>query len=106
VPLHPTLQGLADNLAQTGITPRRFLHQANPELSNLITSCIGNDDWLKDLSQINKFEKFVENPQVRKSFQAIKESNKLRLAELVEKELGIALDPTAMFTVQAKRIHE
>jgi starch phosphorylase len=55
---------------------------------------------------IGKFEPFVENPQVRKSFQAIKESNKLRLAELVEKELGIALDPTALFTVQAKRFHE
>lgn len=89
-----------------GITPRRFLHQANPELSNLITSCIGNDDWLKDLGQIKAFEKFVENPQVRKSFQAIKESNKLKLADVVERELGIALDPTAMFTVQAKRIHE
>ncbi|KAG7562385.1 hypothetical protein FFLO_02165 [Filobasidium floriforme] len=89
-----------------GITPRRFLHQANPELSSLITSCIGTDEWLKDLSLIGKFEPFVENPQVRKSFQAIKESNKLRLAELVEKELGIALDPTALFTVQAKRFHE
>jgi len=90
----------------TGITPRRFLHQANPELSSLITSCIGTDEWLKDLSLISKFEPFVENPQVRMSFQAIKESNKLRLAELVEKELGIALDPTALFTVQAKRFHE
>lgn len=89
-----------------GITPRRFVHQANPELSALITSCIGTEDWLKDLSLLGKFEAFATNLQVCKSFQAIKESNKLRLAELVEKELEISLDPTAMFTVQAKRIHE
>jgi starch phosphorylase len=89
-----------------GITPRRFVHQANPELSNLITQCIGTEDWLKDLSLLKKFEPFAQNPQVRKSFQAVKESNKLRLAEIVENELGIILDPTAMFTVQAKRIHE
>jgi starch phosphorylase len=89
-----------------GITPRRFVHQANPELSNLITQCIGTEDWLTDLSLLKKFEPFSQNPQVRKSFQAIKERNKLRLAEIVENELGIILDPTAMFTVQAKRIHE
>ncbi|KAJ9097299.1 hypothetical protein QFC21_004968 [Naganishia friedmannii] len=89
-----------------GITPRRFVHQANPELSNLITQCIGTEDWLKDFSLLKKFEPFSKNPQVQKSFQAIKERNKLRLAEIVENELGIILDPTAMFTVQAKRIHE
>ncbi|KAI5452290.1 Non-essential glycogen phosphorylase [Naganishia albida] len=89
-----------------GITPRRFVHQANPELSNLITQCIGTEEWLTDLSLLKNFEPFAQNPQVRKSFQAIKERNKLRLAEIVENELGTILDPTAMFTVQAKRIHE
>ncbi|KAJ9110464.1 hypothetical protein QFC19_001590 [Naganishia cerealis] len=104
----PVIRMAVSNLTNVtaGITPRRFVHQANPELSNLITQCIGTEDWLKDLSLLKKFEPFSQNPQVRKSFQAIKERNKLRLAEIVENELGIILDPTAMFTVQAKRIHE
>lgn len=89
-----------------GIAIRRFFHQSNPELSSLVTSCLGNDDWIGDFSKIAAFEQFVANPQVVKAFEAIKERNKLRLAEIVERELGIALDPTAMFTVQAKRLHE
>lgn len=80
------------------------MHQANPELSSLITSCIGTDEWLKDFSLISKFEPFAENPQVRKSYQAIKERNKLRLAELVEKEFPeLSLNPEAMYATMTDK---
>lgn len=89
-----------------GITPRRWVHQANPPLSKLISSCIGSDEWLKDLTLIRGLEQYADNQDVLTAFHDIKVANKKRLAEVVERELGIALDPTAMFTVQAKRLHE
>lgn len=88
-----------------GITPRRWIGVANPELSELFDKYIGNG-WRKDLSQIEKFKAYINEPEVRKAVARIKYDNKVRLAEYVRKHLNVEIDPNALFDVQIKRIHE
>ena len=88
-----------------GITPRLWLNQANPALSDLISEHIGRD-WVMDLSQLKALESFADVARCREEFRAVKEANKRDLAGLVLERTGIHIDPTAMFDVQVKRIHE
>ncbi|HET6363652.1 MAG: glycogen/starch/alpha-glucan phosphorylase [Nitrospirota bacterium] len=88
-----------------GITPRRWLHQANPGLSSLITSRIGAG-WLCDLSELKKLVPLAEDGTFRKEFLAVKQANKERLAEIVKMRLKLMVDPASLFDVQIKRIHE
>ncbi len=88
-----------------GITPRRWLLQANPGLAALITEHIG-DGWTKDLSLLKGLEPRAEDAKFRKRFIAIKRSNKERLARLIGERCCIEVDPESMFDVQVKRIHE
>ncbi|CAG8675633.1 8755_t:CDS:10 [Funneliformis caledonium] len=89
-----------------GITPRRWLHQANPKLSDLITETLGNKDWLKNLYLLKGLEKCVNKKDFRKRWVDVKHSNKARLAKYIEKSTGIIVNPNALFDVQVKRIHE
>lgn len=89
-----------------GITPRRWLHQANPRLSDLIATKTGTYDFLKDLTLLNKIELSVDDPAFRKEWAAIKLDNKAKLAEHIKKTTGVVVDPSALFDVQVKRIHE
>jgi starch phosphorylase len=89
-----------------GITPRRWLHQANPKLSALIASKLGGYEFLKDLTLLNKLEAFVDDKEFRKEFQDIKYGNKVRLAQHILEHNGVKVDPAALFDVQVKRIHE
>lgn len=89
-----------------GITPRRWLHQANPRLSELIASKTGGYDFLKDLTLLNKLENFVNDKEFRKEWSEIKYANKVRLAKYIKSTLGITVNPSALFDVQVKRIHE
>ncbi|CAI2192998.1 4705_t:CDS:10, partial [Funneliformis geosporum] len=89
-----------------GITPRRWLHQANPKLSNLITEALGNKDWLKNLYLLKGLEKCVGDKTFRKRWVTVKHSNKVRLADYINKCTGINVNPNALFDVQVKRIHE
>ncbi|KAI7007825.1 Glycogen [Hortaea werneckii] len=89
-----------------GITPRRWLHQANPRLSELIASKLGGYDYLRDLTQLHKLESFVHDPSFRKEFQEIKYANKLRLAKYTKDVHGIAVNPASLFDIQVKRMHE
>lgn len=89
-----------------GITPRRWLHQANPRLSALIASKLGGYDYLKDLTLLNKLEPFIEDKAFRKEFQDIKYANKVRLADHIKEATGITVNPAALFDIQVKRIHE
>src|ERR1700709_664556 len=66
-----------------GITPRRWLHQANPRLSELIASKLGGYDFLKDLNLLSKIEAFVDDKNFRKQWSEIKTFNKARLAKLI-----------------------
>lgn len=89
-----------------GITPRRWLHQANPRLSELIASKVGSDDFLTDLTLLNKLENFVDDKAFRKEWQGIKYANKVRLAQHIMNATGVSVNPKALFDIQVKRIHE
>ncbi len=88
-----------------GITPRRWLNQANRGLSGLITSRIG-DGWITDLNQLRKLEPFATDPEFQEQFRAIKRDNKIRLAKFVGDTFGGPLDIDSLFDVHVKRIHE
>ena len=88
-----------------GVTPRRWLMQANPGLSSLLDSRIGNG-WRRELGELSKLAPLAADPALGAQFLASKRQNKLRLAELIRRELGIAVDPDSLFDVQVKRIHE
>ena len=88
-----------------GITPRRWLLKANPMLSQLITENIG-DSWITHLDELEKLEKFTKNNDFLEGMAKIKRSNKGQLAKYAQKELGITLNPDAIFDVQVKRLHE
>ncbi|KAK1827623.1 family 35 putative glycosyltransferase [Podospora conica] len=89
-----------------GVTPRRWLHQANPKLSDLIASKIGSLDFLRDLTLLNKIENSVDDAAFRKEWAAIKHANKTKLAEYIKATTGVEVNPSALFDVQVKRIHE
>lgn len=89
-----------------GITPRRWLHQANPRLSALIASKLGGYDYLKDLTLLNKLESHVDDKEFRKEWDAIKLYNKERLSKLIHELTGVTVNPNALFDIQVKRIHE
>ncbi len=88
-----------------GITPRRWLLACNPELSSLITSEIGNT-WAKDLNELRKLEKLADDKAFQKAYMEIKYNNKVKLAQTIKEECGIEVDPSALFDVQVKRLHE
>jgi starch phosphorylase len=88
-----------------GITPRRWLVTANPLLTQLISEKIGQD-WIKDLAQIKKIEKFVKAKDFIDNWQRVKLNNKQILIEYIEKEHNIKVNPDSMFDVQIKRFHE
>ena len=88
-----------------GITPRRWLNQANPLLSALITSRIG-DGWIKDLEQLRRLLPLADDALFRREFAAVKRANKQRFAADIERSLGVAIDVDSLFDVQIKRIHE
>ncbi len=88
-----------------GVTPRLWLKQANPHLSALISSRIG-EDWVSDLNQLRRLVPLAEDAGFRSGFMAAKLANKERLANLIQDRLGLAVDPDSLFDVQIKRIHE
>lgn len=88
-----------------GITPRRWLKQCNPDLSNLITKHIGNK-WVTNLDELKKLEPLAEDKAFQKDFAKIKLENKKRLASYIKKTTDIDVDPKSMFDIQIKRIHE
>lgn len=88
-----------------GITPRRWLYECNPPLSNLLNEAIGNE-WVADLGRIDALSRFAEYEEVRARFAAAKRENKVRLANDIAKRSGLTVDPDALFDVQIKRIHE
>ncbi len=92
------------NNKTNGITPRRWLLKANPELASLVTATIG-DGWISDLSQLRKLEGHLESPDFRAEFRKAKAANKVELARIIHDTLRVKVDPASMFDVQVKRIH-
>ena len=93
------------NNKTNGITPRRWLAQANPPLAALVDSRIGRD-WRRDLNQLGGLRSLVEDAGFIQEFSHAKQQNKQRLANWIESQLGLQIDPDSMFDVQIKRIHE
>jgi starch phosphorylase len=88
-----------------GVTPRRWLYSCNPPLRSLITETIG-EGWVDDLEQLKQLEPHIKDAGFREAFVAAKLKNKQRMAAWLSDKGGPALDPSAMFDVQIKRIHE
>jgi starch phosphorylase len=93
------------NNKTNGVTPRRWLAACNPDLAKLITDTIG-DDWLTNLSQLEKLKPHAEDKNFRKAWYEVQQAGKQRLIEYKREELGIDLNVTALFDIQVKRIHE
>ncbi len=88
-----------------GVTPRRFVVLSNPRLTNLITSKIG-DNWIKHLEELRHIEQFADDPGFRYEFRQIKQAIKQDLANHIKSETDIEVDPSSLFDIQVKRIHE
>jgi len=88
-----------------GIAHRRWLCQSNPELTSLLTDCIGNG-FVKDASELIKFKKYEDDKTVLTELNKIKRIKKEQFCEFVSKKQGYVLDPNSIFDVQAKRMHE
>jgi starch phosphorylase len=93
------------NNKTNGITPRRWLFQCNSGLTGLAREAIG-DRFLDDIEALGDLGKLAGDAAFREKFAAVKRANKARLANLVAERLGIKVDPSALFDIQIKRIHE
>jgi starch phosphorylase len=93
------------NNKTNGVTPRRFVGLANPRLSDLITSKIG-DGWLNDLERLSGLESYVDDKKFRKAWRDVKHNNKERLAAYIQNNLGVEINPDSIFDVMVKRLHE
>lgn len=93
------------NNKTNGVTQRRWLASANPDLASLIDQTIG-PSWITDLDQLRSLETVLHDSDFRDQFARIKHDNKVRLASIVQQSTGLVVDPSSMFDVQAKRIHE
>jgi starch phosphorylase len=93
------------NNKTNGVTPRRWLAQANPGLAALIDERLG-PDWRRQLELLHGLRDYEHDSCFMASFRAIKRVNKERLAAYVQKQLCITLNPDAMFDVHVKRMHE
>lgn len=88
-----------------GIAHRRWLCQSNPELDKLLKELIG-DGFVYHADELLKLRDYKEDKTVLAELERIKTHNKERFAEQVFKNTGIKLDPTSIFDVQVKRLHE
>jgi starch phosphorylase len=88
-----------------GVTPRRWLAVANPDLSALLDDTIGNG-WPRDLDQLRRLEPFAADLAFQERWAQVKMRAKERLAATIRSETGLLVDPTSLFDVQVKRIHE
>jgi len=88
-----------------GVTPRRWLQQANPALSALLDARIGTG-WRQRLDELERVKPLAADVEFGEQLQAVKRANKLRLAARIQRELGVAVNVDSLFDVQIKRIHE
>ena len=93
------------NNKTNGVTQRRWLKQANPALSRLISDTIG-DDWITNLNSLENLLEKAEDKEFQDDWHTAKEMNKMVLAHEIKERLGIEIDSAGMFDVQVKRIHE
>ncbi|XP_026674564.1 glycogen phosphorylase isoform X2 [Ceratina calcarata] len=88
-----------------GITPRRWLLLCNPNLSDIIEERIGSD-WTVHLEQLAQLKQWAKDPVFQRSIIKVKQENKMRVAQILEKDYGVKVNPASIFDIQVKRIHE
>ncbi|MFQ6538592.1 MULTISPECIES: glycogen/starch/alpha-glucan phosphorylase [Aphanothece] len=88
-----------------GVTPRRWVALANPQLSGLLDEVIG-DRWVQDLSQLRQLENYVDDTSFLERWGATKLAVKNQLSHYIHRHTGVLVDPASLFDVQVKRIHE
>ena len=93
------------NNKTNGVTQRRWLLRANPQLAALITDAIG-DGWLRNLDELKKLEPFCTDSAFVAAFAKVKAANKARLADQIAQSARVTVDPESIFDIQVKRIHE
>jgi glycogen phosphorylase len=93
------------NNKTNGVTPRRWLLQANPKLSSAISGVIG-DGWITNLSELNKLKELADDRGFRDAFLASKREAKVQFADWLRSSSGVNVDPDTIFDCQIKRIHE
>ncbi len=88
-----------------GITPRRWLKQANPSLDRLITSVVG-PKWICELQRLAELVPYAEDAQFCEAWRQTKQDNKKRLCRYILRKIKLGINPDTLFDVQVKRIHE
>jgi starch phosphorylase len=88
-----------------GVTPRRWVAVSNPNLATLLDDSIGQG-WKSDLDQLSRIEPMVQDPAFLERWRVVREHAKERLAQTIRQQTGVLVDPTSLFDVQVKRIHE
>ncbi len=88
-----------------GVTPRRWLKKCNPGLANLISSYIG-EGWTTNLDELKKLEPLIDDTKFRNQWARVKSGNKKFFADYLKETQGVEVDPSSLFTLQIKRIHE
>jgi starch phosphorylase len=89
-----------------GVTPRRWVHCANPALSAIFTKYLGSHEWLTDMTKLKGMLKFKEDPKLHKEWAEMKNGCKAKLAAWLKEKQGLEIDQDALIDVQIKRIHE
>ncbi|KAL8144457.1 hypothetical protein V2J09_017489 [Rumex salicifolius] len=89
-----------------GVTPRRWIHFCNPELSRVLTKWIGSEDWVLDTEKLADLRKFADDEDLHSEWIEAKRRNKLKVAAFLKEKTGYTVSPDAMFDIQVKRIHE
>jgi glucan phosphorylase len=100
----PSLSVFVANVTN-GVTFRRWLLQANPSLSALITKTLGSDDYLTNSMLLKGLEKYADDVKFQRAFYDCKLANKERLAHYIEETQGRKINRDALFDIQVKRIH-
>jgi starch phosphorylase len=88
-----------------GVTPRRWLALANPQLGQLLDETIG-DGWVRDLERLRQLERLVDDSAFLERWGEVKLGVKRHLTSYIHRHTGVLVDPASMFDVQVKRIHE
>ena len=94
------------NNKTNGVTPRRWLQQANPSLSRLITEAIGGDDWVIETDQLRDLKTLADDASFQERFRQAKREAKSRFVDWLKGSSGEVVDPNTIFDCQIKRIHE
>lgn len=89
-----------------GVTPRRWLQYANPELTDFINKHLASEEWKHDLTKLKGLMKFIEDEEVLEELNQIKFKKKEELAKYILENEGVELDPHSIFDIQVKRLHE